>query len=108
MADNVAALKFDHRNAFDPLEFVHRIDQATIHVAGQVDLGRVTRHDHLAVVAEAGEEHEHLRGGGVLRLVEDDHAVIESSPTHKGQGITSITSFTMNRFTCSKSIMSCR
>jgi hypothetical protein len=53
--------------------------------AGQVDLRDVTRHDDLAAEAEAGEEHLHLLGGRVLRLVEDDEGVVQAPSPHVGQ-----------------------
>src|ERR1039457_6360481 len=42
----------------------------------QVDLGDVTSHDDLRAEAEPGEEHLHLFGGGVLRLVQGDERVV--------------------------------
>jgi len=33
----------------------------------EVDLGDVAGHDHARILAEAGEEHHHLLGRGVLR-----------------------------------------
>ena len=49
---------------------------------GQVDLGHVAGHDDLRAEAEAGEEHLHLLGRGVLRLVEDDERVVERAAAH--------------------------
>src|SRR3712207_7420020 len=42
-------------------------------VLGQVDLRCVARHDHLRVVAEASQEHQHLRRGRVLSLRSEEH-----------------------------------
>jgi len=42
--------------------------------------------DHrLGAKAEAGQEHLHLLGGGVLRLVEDHEGVVERAPAHEGE-----------------------
>ena len=49
----------------------------------QVDLGDVTRHHDLRPEPEAGEEHLHLLGRGVLRLVEDDEGVIQRATPHE-------------------------
>jgi hypothetical protein len=49
----------------------------------QVDLGDVPGDDGLRAVAEARQEHLHLLGGRVLRLVEDDEAVVERPPAHE-------------------------
>ena len=35
--------------------------------------------------SRCGEEHLHLLGRGVLRLVEDDEGVVERAPAHEGQ-----------------------
>ncbi len=50
-----------------------------------VDLGDVAGHDHLRSEADAGEEHLHLLGRGVLGLVEDDEAVVERAAAHERQ-----------------------
>ena len=53
--------------------------------AGHVDLGDVAGDDGLGAEADAGEEHLHLLGRGVLRLVEDDEAVVERAAAHERQ-----------------------
>ena len=45
--------------------------------AGHVDLGDVAGDDDLRPEADAGEEHLHLLGRRVLRLVEDDEAAVQ-------------------------------
>ncbi len=50
--------------------------------AGQVDLGDVAGDDHLRAEAEPGEEHLHLLGRRVLRLVEHDERVVERATAH--------------------------
>ena len=54
--------------------------------AGHVDLGDVAGHDHLRAEPDAGQEHLHLLGRRVLRLVEDDEAAVEGPAAHEGQG----------------------
>jgi len=51
----------------------------------EVDLGDVAGHDHARVLAEAGEEHHHLLGRGVLRLVEHDEGAREGAAAHVGE-----------------------
>ena len=51
----------------------------------QVDLGDVAGDDHARVEAEPGEEHLHLLGAGVLRLVEDHEGVVEGAAAHEGE-----------------------
>ena len=52
---------------------------------GQVDLGDVAGDHDLGAEAEPGQEHLHLLGRGVLRLVEDDERVVERAAAHVGQ-----------------------
>ena len=49
----------------------------------EIDLGHVAGDHRLRRVAEAGEEHAHLLARGVLRLVEDDEAVVERAAAHE-------------------------
>ena len=51
---------------------------------GQIDLRDVARDDRLRAEAEAREEHLHLLGRRVLRLVEDDERVVERAAAHEG------------------------
>ena len=51
----------------------------------EVDLGHVAGDDRLRVEADARQEHLHLLGGGVLRLVEDDERVVERPAAHERQ-----------------------
>src|SRR5690606_14286285 len=53
--------------------------------SGEVDLGDVTGHDDLGTEAEPGEEHLHLLGRRVLRLVEDYKCVVKCTTAHVGQ-----------------------
>ena len=52
---------------------------------GDVDLCRVTGDDHPGPEADTREEHLHLLRCRVLRLVENDEAVVERSPAHERQ-----------------------
>ena len=54
-------------------------------LARQVDLGDVAGDDHLRAEAEPGQEHLHLLGRRVLRLVEDDERVVERAAAHEGE-----------------------
>ncbi len=53
--------------------------------AGEVALRGVAGDDELAAEAHAREEHLHLLGRGVLRLVEDDEGVVHGTATHVGE-----------------------
>ena len=52
----------------------------------EVDLGRVAVDDGLRAEPDAREEHLHLLGRRVLRLVQDDERIIQGSAPHVGQG----------------------
>ena len=54
-------------------------------LAVEVDLGDVAGDDGLGVEADAREEHLHLFGRRVLRLVENDEGVVQSAPAHEGE-----------------------
>ena len=59
--------------------------QAGVLAGRQVDLRHVAGDDRLRAVAEAREEHLHLLGGRVLRLVEDDEGVVQRAAAHEGE-----------------------
>src|SRR5688572_11086295 len=59
-----------------------RFNQAGFLVRWQIDLRDVTGNDRLTAVAEAGEEHKHLLGSRILRLIENDEGVVERAPAH--------------------------
>ena len=73
---------------------------------GEVDLGDVAGDDDLGAEPEPGEEHLHLLGRGVLRLVEDDERVVERAPRMNASGATSIVPRSISRGTASGSSMS--
>ena len=77
VADDVLAAEADEGDVLDLVEDVADDDQARALVARQVDLGDVAGDDHPRVEAEPGEEHLHLLGARVLRLVEDHEGVVE-------------------------------
>ena len=62
------------------------VDQTAAGLFGQVDLGHVAGDDHLAAHAHTGQEHLHLFGGGVLRLVQNDKGIVQRAPAHIGKG----------------------
>ena len=85
MADHVPGAEPDEGQPVDPGQ--HRLQalQAAPPV-GNVDLAYVAGDHDPGSKADPGEEHLHLLGRGVLRLVEDDEAVVEGAPPHEGQG----------------------
>jgi len=83
-AHDVLGQELHEAHTFDSLEHLHGLAQAGAHMAAQVHLGGVSGDNGARPLAEAGEKHEHLLGGGVLRLVENDEGVFERAPAHVG------------------------
>ena len=83
MPHDVAVVEPHERNSRRVAEHDARFLEARQLSARQIDLRDVAGDDGLRVVAEAREEHLHLLGGGVLRLVEDDERVVERAPAHE-------------------------
>ena len=46
----------------------------------------IAGHDALGIHADAGEQHEHLFGGGVLRFIENNERIVKSTTTHVSEG----------------------
>src|SRR5688500_3735847 len=72
MAHDVAVAEVDELDTVRPPRHRLRLHQARHAARRQVHLGDVAGDDHLRVEAEPGEEHLHLLGRRVLRLVEDN------------------------------------
>src|SRR5262249_57893991 len=51
----------------------------------EVDLGDIAVDDGLAAETDAREEHLHLLGRGVLRLIEYHERMVERAPAHERQ-----------------------
>ena len=84
MAHDVAPDEVHEREAVDAGEDAFEADEAAA-ATGHVDLGRVAGDDRLGAEPDAGQEHLHLLGRGVLRLVEDDEAGVERAAPHERQ-----------------------
>src|SRR4051794_17468922 len=82
---HVLAAEAHEADALDAGQDVADHDETGAAAAVEVDLGDVARHDHLRVEAKPRKEHLHLLGGRVLRLVEDDEAVVQGPAAHEGE-----------------------
>src|SRR2546430_2206500 len=86
VADDVGRPELDERDAVDAFEDVTDDEEAGSPAPfGEVDLGDVTGNDDVRAEPESGQEHLHLLGGRVLRLVEDDERVVEGAAPHEGE-----------------------
>ena len=84
VADHVALAEVHEGEVGHPAQHRLEADQAGA-AAGHVDLGDVAGDHRLGAEPDAGEEHLHLLGGGVLGLVQDDEAVVEGASPHEGE-----------------------
>src|SRR5918999_76032 len=75
----------DEGDPVDRPEDVLHLDQARGLLLREVDLGHVAGDDDLGAEAEPREEHLHLLGTRVLRLVEDDERVVQRPAAHEGE-----------------------
>src|SRR5687767_1295644 len=83
VTDDVALVEVDERDAVDLADHFHRLHQPRGAAEREIDLRHVTGDDRLRSEAEAGEEHLHLFGRGVLRLVQDYEGVVERPAAHE-------------------------
>ena len=75
VADHVRGGEADHVDTFHAFEAAHRVGKPALRIAaGNIDLPGIAANHHAAVLSKPGEEHLHLRGGGVLRT---QRAVLE-------------------------------
>src|SRR3970040_2300485 len=86
VANDVLLAKVLERNPLDIVQDRTNLDESRDLSGGEVHLGDVAGDHCLRVEPEAGEEHLHLLGGGVLRLIEDDEGVIQGAPPHESEG----------------------
>src|SRR5439155_19055548 len=75
--DDVLVPELHEPDPFDVREDLAHLDQPRRLLAREVDLRDVAGHDHLRAEPEPSQEHLHLLGRRVLRLVEDDERVVE-------------------------------
>lgn len=85
MADNVFTGEGVEIQSFDVAQFFAGIFEAGFDVARQVDLADVAGDDGFGAEADAGQEHFHLFGRGVLGFVENDVCAVERAAAHIGE-----------------------
>lgn len=86
MPDDIGFVEVEESDARDILEGRGGFGQAAVFIAGEVDLGKVAGDGAFGVRAQAGQEHEHLFGRGILGFVENDKRASESSSAHISEG----------------------
>src|SRR5258708_15197027 len=71
MSHHIGFVEVNERQAFHALQYVDRFQQAAAPRVGQINLRDVSGNHRFGVESEAGNEHLHLFGSGVLRFVEN-------------------------------------
>ena len=84
MSDHISTTKLDKGQVVDPVECRFEREKATL-VASYVNLGRVARDNDTRTESDTRQEHFHLLRRRVLRLVENDEAVVQGPATHEGE-----------------------
>src|SRR5262249_3226885 len=85
MAHHVLRIEIGERDAPDLVQHRLCLDQTALLAAREVDLGDIAVDDGLAAETDAREEHLHLLGRGVLRLIEYHERMVERAPAHERQ-----------------------
>src|SRR5271165_4125654 len=85
MAHHIRTGQLGEVDVVDVVQDVDHRPQTGSGAAREIDLGDVSSHDDLGSEAQPGEEHFHLLGRGVLRLVEDDERIIKRAAPHVRQ-----------------------
>src|SRR4029077_6608001 len=85
VAHDGRAAEPDEVDVLDLVEDRPDLDQTGLRAPLQIDLGDVAGDDDLGPEAETGQEHLHLLGARVLRLVEDHEGIVERPAAHEGQ-----------------------
>ena len=85
MTDDVFAGEGVEIQSFYVAQFFAGVFQAGFDVAWKVDLADVAGDDGFCAEADAGQEHFHLFGRGVLRFVQNHIRSVERAATHIGK-----------------------
>ena len=85
VAHHVARGEATDRDLGDVVQQLHRLHEARPLPGRQVDLRGIAGDDHPRALAEARQEHLHLHGRAVLRLVEEHDRVRQGPPAHEGE-----------------------
>ena len=84
VADNIHLVEMNEADSFDAAQNIHHLNQAALLPWGKIDLRDIARHHHLRVEANTRQHHLHLFRRGVLRLVDNDKAVVQRTSAHEG------------------------
>src|SRR5208337_3509450 len=83
MTDDVAFVEVHEGQAVHALQNFGRFNQTATACSGQVNLRHVAGDHRLGTESQAGDEHLHLLGGGVLRLVQNDEGIVQGASAHE-------------------------
>ena len=81
----VAFIEVAERQTWNGAQYGSSLYETRTPVGGKINLGDVARNHCLGVHADARQEHFHLLGRCVLRLVENDESVVQRPAAHESQ-----------------------
>ena len=85
MANHILRVEAGETDAFDPGQDAHDLVESRFLPARQIGLGDIAGHHRARAETDAGQEHFHLLGAGVLCFVQDDKALAQRPPAHERQ-----------------------
>ena len=85
MAHDILGAETHHRHILQCAQDAHRPFQSGGGAGGQINLRQVAGDHHAPLFSHAGEEHFHLDGGAILRLVQNHRCIRQCAPAHEGQ-----------------------
>src|SRR3546814_28814 len=83
---DVGCAEANSGNTVYAFQLRHGVCQPRCAGHGKIDLPGIAADHHPAVFAKTGQEHLHLRGGRVLRFIQDDECIGKSEAAHEGEG----------------------
>jgi hypothetical protein len=85
MPHNVGLVQTNHGDAPDAVQPHQRVGHAVVLRTGKINLAVIAGDDHLAVVAEARQKHQHLRARDGSRNVNDWYPQLTDDPAFMEQ-----------------------
>jgi hypothetical protein len=71
MPDNITLRQFDNAYTLNSAEPLYCLNHTASLAQGQVYLGYIACDNHFRAASQPGQNHKHLKGRGVLRLIAD-------------------------------------
>ena len=85
MTHHVLGCEVVEADLWNALQQPFRISKTRVHTTRKVDLRTVPRDHHARSFTKTGQEHLHLHGGRVLRLIQHNKGIGQGAAPHKGK-----------------------